>query len=161
MRVGIVRDGNWLVALPAMVALSAMVTLSAMAQEPKKTTDTPAAESPIPGKGAQPSPGQGNSQVDNRTYMIGENDVLDIDVWKEKDIWTRQFESSAKAWPLNHEALGVLDRKGHFVLISLADGTPTIGTRAPGPSRYSSAWTWSWPWMKSRATRTKRRFTGH
>src|ERR1700676_370574 len=80
MRVGIVRDGKWL------VVLSAMVALSATAQEPKKTTDTPAAESPIPAKSAQPSPGQGNSQVDNRTYMIGENDVLDIDVWKEKEI---------------------------------------------------------------------------
>jgi len=86
MRVGIVREGKWLVVLPAVVALSAMVALSVTAQEPKKTTDTPAAESPIPGKSAQPSPAQGNSQVDNRTYMIGENDVLDIDVWKEKEI---------------------------------------------------------------------------
>lgn len=80
MRVAILRGGKWLLVLPPMVALSTM------AQEPKKTTDTPAAESPIAAKVAQLSPGQGNSQVDNRTYMIGENDVLDIDVWKEKEI---------------------------------------------------------------------------
>lgn len=56
----------------------------------------------------------------------GKITVKYTDVWKEKEIWSRQFEGTAKAWPLNHEALGVLDRKGHFVLINIADGTPTI-----------------------------------
>jgi len=80
MRVAILRGGKWLLVLPAMVALSAM------AQEPKKTTDTAAAESAAPSKSAQPASAQGNSQVDNRTYVIGENDLLDIDVWKEREI---------------------------------------------------------------------------
>ncbi|HWW18464.1 MAG TPA: polysaccharide biosynthesis/export family protein, partial [Candidatus Saccharimonadales bacterium] len=80
MRLGILRGGKWLLVLPGMVALSAM------GQEPKKTTDTTAAESPAPSQSVQPASAQGNSQVDNRTYVIGENDVLDIDVWKEKEI---------------------------------------------------------------------------
>jgi polysaccharide biosynthesis/export protein len=78
MHVAIPRAGKWL------AVLSVMVALSAMAQEPKKTTDTPTAESAS--KGGQPASGQSGSQVDNKTYVIGGNDVLDIDVWKEKEI---------------------------------------------------------------------------
>jgi polysaccharide biosynthesis/export protein len=78
MRVGLLIGGKWLLVL--------LVALSAMAQEPKKTTDTPPADSPGASKSAQPASVQGNSQVDNRNYVIGENDVLDIDVWKEKEI---------------------------------------------------------------------------
>ena len=80
MHVAIPRAGKWL------AVLSAMVALSAMAQEPKKTTDTPPGESVSASKGAQPASGQSGSQVDNKTYVIGGNDVLDIDVWKEKEI---------------------------------------------------------------------------
>jgi polysaccharide export outer membrane protein len=80
MRVGILIAGEWL------AIASAMIAVSAMAQDSKKTTDTPAAESPASAKTTQPAARQGNSQVDNKTYVIGENDVLDVDVWKEKEI---------------------------------------------------------------------------
>jgi polysaccharide biosynthesis/export protein len=80
MRVGILIARKWL------VVASAMMAVSAMAQDTKKATDPPAAESPAPAKTTQPVGRQGNSQVDNKTYVIGENDVLDVDVWKEKEI---------------------------------------------------------------------------
>lgn len=80
MRVGILIAGKWL------VVASAMTAVSAMAQDPKKTTETPAVESPVPAKSAQPVARQGNSQVDSKAYVIGESDVLDVDVWKEKEI---------------------------------------------------------------------------
>lgn len=80
MRVGILIAGKWL------VIASAMMAVSAMAQDPKKATDPPAAEAPAPAKSTQPASRQDNSQVDNKTYLIGESDVLDIDVWKEKEI---------------------------------------------------------------------------
>ena len=80
MRVGIVIAGRWL------VIASAMMAVSAMAQDPKKATDPPAAEAAAPAKSTQPASREGNSQVDNKTYLIGESDVLDVDVWKEKEI---------------------------------------------------------------------------
>jgi len=80
MRVGILIAGKWL------VIASAMIAVSAMAQDPKKTTETPAVESRTPVRSAQPAARQGNSQVDSKTYVIGESDVLDVDVWKEKEI---------------------------------------------------------------------------
>src|SRR5260370_1844214 len=80
MGVQILSMGKWLAAAWVMIAVSAM------AQGPKKTTDRPAAESPAPANTAQPAARQGNSQVDNKTYVIGESDVLDVDVWKEKEI---------------------------------------------------------------------------
>ncbi len=80
MRVGILKARTWL------VVASAVIAVSAMAQDPKKATDPPAAESPAPVKTTQPVARQGSSQVDNKTYVIGENDVLDVDVWKEKEI---------------------------------------------------------------------------
>ena len=81
MRVGILIAGKWLVVGAAM-----MVAVSGMAQDSKKTSETPAAESPAPAKSAQPAARQSNSQMDNKTYVIGENDILDVDVWKEKEI---------------------------------------------------------------------------
>ena len=80
MRVRILSAGEWL------VAASVMIAASAMAQDPKATTDKPATESPAPAKTAQPEVRQGISAVDNKTYVIGESDVLDVDVWKEKEI---------------------------------------------------------------------------
>jgi polysaccharide biosynthesis/export protein len=80
MRVGIVIAGTWLVMTSAMLAASGMV------QDPKKATDASATESQAPAKAAQATAHQGNSLVDNKAYVIGENDVLDIDVWKEREI---------------------------------------------------------------------------
>jgi polysaccharide biosynthesis/export protein len=80
MRVRVLSAGKWL------VVASVMIAVSAMAQDAKKTTDTQAGESPAPAKTAQPAARQGNSPVDSKTYVIGESDVLDVDVWKEKEI---------------------------------------------------------------------------
>lgn len=80
MRVGILIAGKGL------VIASMLIAVSAMAQDAKKATDPPVAESPAPAKSTQPVARQGNSQVDNKAYLIGESDVLDVDVWKEKEI---------------------------------------------------------------------------
>ena len=69
-----------------MLVLVCLMTGTAMAQDAKKTTDTQAGASPAPAKTAQPAARQGNSPVDSKTYVIGESDVLDVDVWKEKEI---------------------------------------------------------------------------
>jgi polysaccharide export outer membrane protein len=80
MRFGFLTAGKWL------VVASAMIAVSTMAQDPKKATDPPTAESSTPARTTQPVALQGTSQVDNKTYVIGESDVLDVDVWKEKEI---------------------------------------------------------------------------
>lgn len=79
MRLGILRAASWLVIAPGLLGFSVR------AQEPAKTPDTPASEPSAPATSAQPAR-PGNSQVDSKTYVIGENDVLDVDVWKEKEI---------------------------------------------------------------------------
>ncbi len=80
MSVRILSAGKWL------VVASVMIAVSVMAQEAKKTTDTQTGESPASAKTAEPAARQGNSPVDSKTYVIGESDVLDVDVWKEKEI---------------------------------------------------------------------------
>jgi polysaccharide biosynthesis/export protein len=80
MRLGILIAGTWLIIAWAMVAASGI------AQDSKKATDGSAKESPTPPKAGPATASQGNSQVDNKSYVIGENDLLDIDVWKEKEI---------------------------------------------------------------------------
>lgn len=79
MKVFALRRAKWLAIVPALVA----ATLVCHAQD-KKTT---AATDPDPRvKVAQPTGRVDNSWVDNKKYVIGENDLLDIDVWKEKEI---------------------------------------------------------------------------
>lgn len=79
MKVFALRRAKWLATAAALVA----ATLVCHAQD-KKTT---AATDPDPRvKVAQPTGRVDNSWVDNKKYVIGENDLLDIDVWKEKEI---------------------------------------------------------------------------
>lgn len=70
---------KWAVLVPALAA----ATLVCAAQD-KKTTA--AADPDTPAKAAQPISHANNAWVDNKSYVIGENDVLSIDVWKEKEI---------------------------------------------------------------------------
>lgn len=79
MKVFALRRAKWLAMAAALVAAA----LVCHAQD-KKTT---AATDPDPRvKVAQPTGRVDNSWVDNKKYVIGENDLLDIDVWKEKEI---------------------------------------------------------------------------
>ncbi|MBI2825661.1 MAG: PQQ-binding-like beta-propeller repeat protein [Planctomycetia bacterium] len=48
------------------------------------------------------------------------------DAWDQKPIWERQFDSTAKAWTVDDQAVGVLAPDGHFVLLSFTDGQPII-----------------------------------
>jgi polysaccharide biosynthesis/export protein len=71
--------GKWM----AIVAVLSAATLVCAAQDKKTTTAT----DPDPRvKVAQPTSHLDNSWIDAKSYVIGEADVLDIDVWKEKEI---------------------------------------------------------------------------
>jgi polysaccharide biosynthesis/export protein len=79
MKMFLFGRAKWAVIVPVL-ATAALVC----AAQDKKTTS---AADPDPRvKTAQPVNHPNNSWVDNKSYVIGENDVLDIDVWKEKEI---------------------------------------------------------------------------
>ena len=68
----------------ALIAVMAgALALPGMAQEKQTAT---AADPGSSAKTAQPASRREAVSVDNKTYIIGENDLLDIDVWKEKEI---------------------------------------------------------------------------
>jgi polysaccharide biosynthesis/export protein len=69
----------------AVVSAFAMALFPATTQEaaiPSSSTTQPEQST----KAMQPATPPDSSLVDNKTYVIGESDVLDIDVWKEKEI---------------------------------------------------------------------------
>ena len=75
------KGGRWVV----LVSAFTMVLASAAAQDAPKPSPsaTPAEQASKP---TQPATAPDGSRVDSKTYVIGENDILDIDVWKEKEI---------------------------------------------------------------------------
>jgi len=75
------KAGRWAVFVCALVIIST----SAAAQDDPKPSPS-ATQTDPESKPAPPATVPDNSRVDNKTYVIGENDVLDIDVWKEKEI---------------------------------------------------------------------------
>ena len=75
------KAGRWSVVGCALVTISA----SAAAQDAAKPSP-PATQTDQDSKPAQPATVPDNSRVDNKTYVIGENDVLEVDVWKDKEI---------------------------------------------------------------------------
>jgi len=83
MKFRFVETARWLVVIPAIAA----IVFSAGAQDTKTTSATAAdSDSSAKAKAAQPEPRANVSMIDNKSYVIGENDVLEIDVWKEKEI---------------------------------------------------------------------------
>jgi polysaccharide biosynthesis/export protein len=81
MKFRFIEKAKWLVVIPAIAA----IVFSAGAQDTKTTSGT-AANSDSSVKAAQPGNRPNVSMVDSKSYVIGENDVLEIDVWKEKEI---------------------------------------------------------------------------
>jgi polysaccharide biosynthesis/export protein len=69
----------------AAVSAFAMTLFSATAQEAAKPSTSTTQPEHVT-KPTQPATPPDSSRVDNKTYVIGENDLLDIDVWKEKEI---------------------------------------------------------------------------
>ena len=53
----------------------------------------------------------------------GKTELAMRDIWAEKDLWSHTFEADARPWLIGEEAVGVLDRSGHFTLVSLVDGS--------------------------------------
>jgi len=76
------KAGRWLVLACALT----LIFETAAAQETRKPGE-PVPQTEPDGKSASPTAtAPDSSRVDNKTYVIGENDVLDIDVWKEKEL---------------------------------------------------------------------------
>jgi polysaccharide export outer membrane protein len=70
-----------------LVCALTMVATSAVAQEQDAPKPNPAATQTDPeNKPTPPAVTQDNSKVDKKTYVIGENDLLEVDVWKDKEI---------------------------------------------------------------------------
>ena len=72
---------KWFVLVPAFV----YAVLTAAGQEKRPTPTSSAAADP-PAKIAEPKSTSAASLLDPKSYVIGESDILDIDVWKEKEI---------------------------------------------------------------------------
>ncbi|HXT59763.1 MAG TPA: PQQ-binding-like beta-propeller repeat protein, partial [Pirellulales bacterium] len=49
-----------------------------------------------------------------------------LDPWEQKELWRREFDVDAKFALLGEEAIGVMQRNGRFVLLSLPEGRATI-----------------------------------
>ncbi|MFZ0212256.1 MAG: polysaccharide biosynthesis/export family protein [Candidatus Acidiferrales bacterium] len=81
MKVGVMGKGKWMLIVPALV----IGTLSAAGQD-KKTTSAAADPPSKAVQPAQPTTTVEKPVIDVKTYVIGENDLLTIDVWKEKEI---------------------------------------------------------------------------
>ena len=81
MKFRFVETAKWFVVIPAIAA----IVFSVGAQD-TKTTSAAAADSDSSAKAAQPGNRANASTIDSKSYVIGENDVLEIDVWKEKEI---------------------------------------------------------------------------
>lgn len=81
MKLRFVEKAKWIAVVPAM----AIVVFSSAAQD-KKTTTAATADSDSAAKSAQSTNRANNAAIDANTYVIGANDLLEIDVWKEKEI---------------------------------------------------------------------------
>jgi len=75
------KAGRW-VALACALMVS---PIFAAAQEDPKPSPSAAQADPA-SKPTQPATAPETSKVDSKTYVIGENDVLEVDVWKDKEI---------------------------------------------------------------------------
>ncbi|HEY5315275.1 MAG TPA: PQQ-binding-like beta-propeller repeat protein, partial [Pirellulales bacterium] len=67
---------------------------------------------------------------------VGSQAILKMrDVWENRDLWKYTFDAGATHCPVDDQAVGVLDRQGHFVVVSLADGKRTIDSHlTPDPA---------------------------
>jgi polysaccharide biosynthesis/export protein len=80
METRIWKAGRWMV----MASALPMALISAMAQS-APTPSPVAASADAANKAMQPVIAD-NSKLGNKAYVIGENDVLEVDVWKDKEI---------------------------------------------------------------------------
>ncbi len=75
--------------LSVLLVLPVLLAAAAMAQnDTKATPEAPAGPKAIPGAN---DPSTNNAAVDESTYIIGPNDVLDIKVFREKD-WSGYYQ---------------------------------------------------------------------
>ena len=82
MIAGLIDKAKWV----TVTAILGLMATPGMGQQ-KQTAS--AADPDSHAKTAQPATSTGAASVNNKSYIIGDNDLLDIDVWKEKEI-TRQ-----------------------------------------------------------------------
>jgi polysaccharide export outer membrane protein len=75
------KAGRWLVMASAwMVALTCAMGQGAPTPSPAATSSEAASTA------TRPAAAPDNSKADSKAYVIGENDILEVDVWKDKEI---------------------------------------------------------------------------
>ncbi len=84
MRVRILIWAMRAILAPALAVM--ILSTAAQGNQGKMAMASPTVQTDPPAKAAQPLGHPDHSWVDNKTYVIGESDVLDINVWKEKEI---------------------------------------------------------------------------
>jgi outer membrane protein assembly factor BamB len=85
------------------------------------------------------------SRVVTWSTVVDKSQLQMRDVWTEKDLWQQSFESGARPWPIDDEAVGVLDRQGHFVVLSLSDGSTQIDGKVPAEPTLSEIFVFRTP----------------
>jgi outer membrane protein assembly factor BamB/tetratricopeptide (TPR) repeat protein len=58
--------------------------------------------------------------------MAGKSTLRLFDPWEQTDVWQHAFDSESFKTLADDDAVGVLEKSGHFVLLSLADGKVEI-----------------------------------
>jgi outer membrane protein assembly factor BamB len=53
------------------------------------------------------------------------------DIWSERDLWQRTFTNVAKPWPIEDEAVAVLEPSGKFVILDAIDGREQLVAEVP------------------------------
>lgn len=69
----------------------------------------------------------------------GEELVL-TDVWTGNEVWRREFQRQSKPFPIDNEAVAVLERDGGFTILSAADGNVEIEADLTPEKDVSDIW---------------------
>ncbi len=49
-----------------------------------------------------------------------------VDPWQQRELWSHSFARNSTLWRLGDDAVGVMDRQGHFVLLDIDTGQASI-----------------------------------
>ncbi len=62
------------------------------------------------------------------------------DMFTEKVLWKHELSSGSRLWPISHDEVGVMDRKGDFKVVAVADGAVTLEAAVQPEPQLSEAY---------------------
>ncbi|MBL9094736.1 MAG: PQQ-binding-like beta-propeller repeat protein [Planctomycetaceae bacterium] len=74
-------------------------------------------------------------RFEGRKAHLAMTDMLD-----EKTIWSHELSSGARLWPISADELGVMDRKGSFKVVAVADGALQLEAEVQPEPQLSEAY---------------------